>query len=85
MGGLSTCSDEGNQTELLESGPEVSADELAAFTAKFDELVKQADCVTVSDRLQNGSHAMGIRPFFHLGREARNSGKPQHGDGGALG
>ena len=39
---------EGNQTELLESGPEVSADELAAFSAKFAELVAKADCVTIS-------------------------------------
>ena len=35
---------EGNQTELLESGPEVSADELAAFLARFGELVVKADC-----------------------------------------
>ncbi len=45
---------EGNQTELLESGPEVSEDELAAFTAKFDGLVKQADCVAISGSLPKG-------------------------------
>lgn len=45
---------EGNQTELLESGPEVSADELAAFLARFGELVVKADCVTISGSLPKG-------------------------------
>lgn len=45
---------EGNQTELLESGPEVSVDELAAFTSKFAELVEKADCVTISGSLPKG-------------------------------
>ncbi len=42
---------EGNQTELLESGPEISAEELASFSAKFAELVAKADCVTISGSL----------------------------------
>lgn len=45
---------EDNQTELLESGPEVSADELAAFTVKFEALVAKADCVTISGSLPKG-------------------------------
>lgn len=61
---------EGNQTELLESGPEVSADELAAFTAKFDELVKQADCVTVSGSLPKGVPADYYVGLLALATEA---------------
>ena len=53
---------EGNQTELLESGPTVSAEELAAFEAKFDELVTKADCVTIS-----GSLPKGIDADFYAG------------------
>lgn len=45
---------EGNQTELLESGPEVSAAELAAFKAKFAELVTKAAAVTISGSLPKG-------------------------------
>ena len=56
---------EGNQTELLESGPEVSADELAAFSAKFAELVAKADCVTIS-----GSLPKGVPADFYAGMVA---------------
>ncbi|MBY4797651.1 hexose kinase [Collinsella sp. AGMB00827] len=45
---------EGNQTELLESGPEVSATELAEFGKKFEELVGRANCVTISGSLPKG-------------------------------
>lgn len=48
---------EGNQTELLESGPEVSADELEAFMAKFAELAAQASVVTLSGSLPRGVNA----------------------------
>ena len=37
---------EGNQTELLESGPQIAPAELEAFTAKFAELAAKADVVT---------------------------------------
>ncbi len=56
---------EGNQTELLESGPEISADELAAFSAKFAELVAKADCVTIS-----GSLPKGVPADFYAGMVA---------------
>ena len=39
---------EGNQTELLESGPQIAPAELEAFTAKFAELAAKADVVTLS-------------------------------------
>lgn len=51
---------EGNQTEILESGPTVSEDEQAAFLEKFEELIKQADIVTIS-----GSLAKGFPPDFY--------------------
>lgn len=35
---------EGNQTELLESGPQIAPAELEAFTAKFAELAAKAGC-----------------------------------------
>ena len=56
---------EGNQTELLESGPEISAEELAAFSAKFAELVAKADCVTIS-----GSLPKGVPADFYAGMVA---------------
>ena len=45
---------DGNQTELLESGPVVSAEELEAFMANFAELVAGASCVTLSGSLPKG-------------------------------
>lgn len=48
---------EGNQTELLESGPVIAADELEAFTASFTSLVKGAACVTLSGSLPRGVDA----------------------------
>ena len=48
---------DGAQTEFLESGPTVSADELAAFDAKFSELVGTSQCVTISGSLPVGIDA----------------------------
>lgn len=45
---------DGNQTELLESGPVVSAEELEAFVANYSDLVGQASCVTLSGSLPKG-------------------------------
>ena len=45
---------DGAQTEFLESGPTVSADELVRFDAKFAELVREASCVTISGSLPAG-------------------------------
>lgn len=45
---------DGNQTELLESGPVVSAEELEAFVENFSDLVGQASCVTLSGSLPKG-------------------------------
>ena len=46
---------DGNQTEFLESGPTVSADELAAFTDNYRDLVADADCVTMLGSLPRAS------------------------------
>ena len=48
---------EGNQTELLESGPEIASEELEAFTAKFRKLAAKADVVTISGSLPRGIDA----------------------------
>ncbi len=48
---------EGNQTELLESGPQIAPAELEAFTAKFAELAAKADVVTLSGSLPRGVDA----------------------------
>ena len=45
---------DGNQTELLESGPEISPEELDAFLSNYANLVAQADCVTISGSLPKG-------------------------------
>jgi tagatose 6-phosphate kinase len=48
---------EGNQTEFLEAGPEVSGDELAGFGEKFRGLAGRADVVTMSGSLPRGVDA----------------------------
>ena len=40
---------EGNQTELLESGPQIVPAELEAFTAKFAELAANAELVKIAE------------------------------------
>ena len=56
---------EGNQTEFLEAGPEVSGDELAGFGEKFRGLAGRADVVTMSGSLPRGVDAGYCRlPVF---------------------
>lgn len=64
---------EGNQTELLESGPTVSAEELEAFLANYADLVAQAACVTISGSLPKGVPA---DCYADMVRAAREAGKP---------
>lgn len=64
---------DGNQTEFLESGPTVSADELAAFTDNYRGLVAEADCVTISGSLPRGVDA---DYYAELVRIAAEAGKP---------
>lgn len=51
---------EGNQTEILEAGPIVSKEEITAFLENFDQLIKQAEIVTIS-----GSLAKGLPQYFY--------------------
>ncbi len=45
---------EGKQTEILESGPEVSQEEQAAFVANFEELMADTEFITISGSLPKG-------------------------------
>ena len=64
---------EGNQTELLESGPTVSAEELDAFMGNYADLVAQADCVTISGSLPKG---IPSDCYANMVKVARDAGKP---------
>ena len=64
---------DGNPTEFLESGPTGSADELAAVTDNYRDLVANADCVTISGSLPRGVDA-GY--YAELVRIAAEAGKP---------
>lgn len=61
---------EGNQTEFLEAGPEVSAEELAGFTEKFRELAGRADVVTMSGSLPRGVDAGYYAELVGIATEA---------------
>lgn len=61
---------EGNQTEILESGPEVSASELAAFMDKFAKLAAQANVVTISGSVPRGVPADVYAQLVGIAREA---------------
>ena len=65
---------DGDQTEFLESGPEVSAEELGRFLAHFRELAGREDCacVTISGSLprgvEAGTYAQMVAACAELGR-----------------
>lgn len=61
---------EGNQTELLESGPQIAPAELEAFTAKFAELAAKADVVTLSGSLPRGVDAGYYADLVKIAEEA---------------
>ena len=61
---------EGNQTELLESGPQIVPAELEAFTAKFAELAAKADVVTLSGSLPRGVDAGYYAELVKIAEEA---------------
>jgi len=64
---------EGNQTEILEAGPEISSSERDDFLAKFDEFLDEASVVTL-----NGSLPAGLDGDFYgeLIKRAKSAGKP---------
>lgn len=47
---------EGQQTEILESGPEVSEEEQKDFIANFEKLLEETDYITISGSLPKGIH-----------------------------
>lgn len=61
---------DGNQTELLESGPTVSAEELGAFMDNYRDLVADASCVTLSGSLPKGVPAGCYADLVRIAREA---------------
>lgn len=64
---------DGNQTELLESGPAVSEEELEAFLTNYADLVRQADCVTISGSLPKG---VPVDCYAGMVKTAVDAGKP---------
>ena len=68
---------EGNQTELLESGPQIAPAELEAFTAKFAELAAKADVVTLSGSLPRGVDAGYYAELVKIA-ELRAQGAARH-------
>ena len=69
---LAILTSDGAQTEILEPGPNVTGQELAAFRAKYRELLKDADLVVGS-----GSIPQGVPKtiYAELIREAHAAGK----------
>lgn len=64
---------EGNQTEILEGGPELTDDEALLFLEQFTTSIETADYVTIS-----GSQPKGLAPNFYVGllEIARRNNKP---------
>lgn len=64
---------EGKQTEFLEAGPKVTAEELSLFTKRFEEKLSSASCVTIS-----GSLPLGVDTscYADLIKRAHASGVP---------
>lgn len=60
---------EGNQTEILEAGPTVSAEEQTAFFEKFKELLQKATIVTISGSLAKGFPQNFYQKLVHAAAE----------------
>ena len=60
---------EGNQTEILETGPTVSYKEQQVFLKKFRELVKKAEIVTLSGSLAKGLPLNFYQRLVQLAKE----------------
>ncbi|KWU54445.1 1-phosphofructokinase [Bacillus mycoides] len=73
---------DGKQTEILESGPSLSAEEGAAFIEKYRELLSEVSLVTISGSLPKGLESGFYRQMVEIGREkgipviVDTSGKP---------
>jgi tagatose 6-phosphate kinase len=60
---------DGKQTEILESGPSLSAEEGAAFLEKYRELLSEVSLVTISGSLPKGLESGFYRQMVEIGRE----------------
>ncbi|EJQ54063.1 tagatose-6-phosphate kinase [Bacillus cereus BAG6X1-2] len=60
---------EGKQTEILESGPSLSAEEGDAFLEKYRELLSEVSIVTISGSLPKGLESGFYRQMVEIGRE----------------
>lgn len=60
---------DGKQTEILESGPILSAEEGAAFLEKYRELLSEVSLVTISGSLPKGLESGFYRQMVESGRE----------------
>lgn len=60
---------EGKQTEILESGPSLSAEEGDAFLEKYQELLSEVSIVTISGSLPKGLESGFYRQMVEIGRE----------------
>ncbi|QWH31968.1 tagatose-6-phosphate kinase (plasmid) [Bacillus mycoides] len=57
------------QTEILESGPSLSAEEGTAFLEKYRELLSEVSLVTISGSLPKGLESEFYRQMVEIGRE----------------
>ncbi|HDR7600959.1 tagatose-6-phosphate kinase [Bacillus mycoides] len=57
------------QTEILESGPSLSAEEGTAFLKKYRELLSEVSLVTISGSLPKGLESEFYRQMVEIGRE----------------
>lgn len=62
--------DGGKQTEILESGPEISAQDSQAFKNKFADLAKQASTITMSGSLPKGLAKDYYNDLIKIGQDA---------------
>lgn len=69
---LAVITEDGAQTELLEPGPVVMPGELAAFQAKYTQLLKTADVVVASGSLPRG---VPVDFYATLCQEAKAAGR----------
>ncbi|MDA1905058.1 tagatose-6-phosphate kinase [Bacillus cereus] len=60
---------EGKQTEILESGPSLSAEEGDAFLETYRELLSEVSIVTISGSLPKGLESGFYRQMVEIGRE----------------
>ncbi|MDY7043184.1 hexose kinase [Virgibacillus sp. M23] len=61
----------GKQTEILESGPEISENEAASFLREFEKNVLQAEVVTISGSLPAGLDRTYYNQMLEIAEKAR--------------